>query len=568
MAERRKTAGFLIAGAVILLAAALLRILAFSPGLEYDEIWTMRNYSARDLWTILNDLATPNNHPLNSLFVKGMLWISGTAWSIRFPSFLAGLGTVAVTGYLAFLLFRSRLAALAAMIPVAANPALILYSVTARGDSVQTMLILAYAVSVVCCCRKRGGWGLWAIPVFGVLAELALPTSILWLFPISLAHCLAELARTKRRNWRTLIPLGTSYSILAVILLAWILYHYRDFKAGQSFGTAITGVMSFFRDFLFPVLSSLCGWTICGCGVFLLLVALWMVFVRRKCRIRMGMVLGGIFFPFLAAVVTLAGPARVYLPSIPLIALAAGSMIASAAAMIRKIGRRRISIRFCRCLVVIAALLLALLSFRMSRDEWTRIDWIDRFDAIREIPADRFLCITATGGYPALWNNGSDAVQDYLVRFRAVADGSRFVQMDQKGVINGMNPQGGEDTIPLSRVAGRFDEKAGMHLYSFRFTAWNGGEVPDCILLRLEGIPPRYYADLIQALAQSSFVKKLLILNAFFVNAAQQATPGRQICALVALQIRNDLPSHALFRRFYAANRGKFDFFTLSAESE
>ena len=78
MAERRKTAGFLIAGAVILLAAALLRILAFSPGLEYDEIWTMRNYSARDLWTILNDLATPNNHPLNSLFVKGMLWISGT----------------------------------------------------------------------------------------------------------------------------------------------------------------------------------------------------------------------------------------------------------------------------------------------------------------------------------------------------------------------------------------------------------------------------------------------------------------------------------------------------------
>ena len=361
MAERRKTAGFLIAGAVILLAAALLRILAFSPGLEYDEIWTMRNYSARDLWTILNDLATPNNHPLNSLFVKGMLWISGTAWSIRFPSFLAGLGTVALTGYLAFLLFRSRLAALAAMIPVAANPALILYSVTARGYSVQTMLILAYAVSVVCCCRKRGGWGLWAIPVFGVLAELALPTSILWLFPISLAHCLAELARTKRRNWRTLIPLGTSYSILAVILLAWILYHYRDFKAGQSFGTAITGVMSFFRDFLFPVLSSLCGWTICGCGVFLLLVALWMVFVRRKCRIRMGMVLGGIFFPFLAAVVTLAGPARVYLPSIPLIALAAGSMIASAAAMIRKIGRRRISIRFCRCLVVIAALLLALL---------------------------------------------------------------------------------------------------------------------------------------------------------------------------------------------------------------
>ncbi len=568
MAERRKTSCFLIAAAGILILAALLRVLAFSPGLEYDEIWTMRNYSARDLWTILNDLATPNNHPLNSLFVKWMLFFSETAWSIRFPSFLAGTAAVGLTGYLAFLLFRSRLAALAAMLPVAANPALILYSITARGYAVQTMLILVYAIAVVCCYRNRGGWGLRAIPVCGVLAELALPTSVLWLFPISLAHCVAELRRVTKRNWKSLIPLGVSYSILAVILLVWILLHYNDFRAGQSFGSAVAGIVPFFREFLFPSLAALCGWTKYGCGVFLLLTALWMIPVRKSRRVQMGMVLFGVFFPFFGAVITLAGPPRVYLPSLPLIALAAGGMLASAAGMIRKISRNGLSIRFCRYAVLIAAALLAAGSYGAGRRHWTRVDWIDRFKAIREIPADHFLCISATGGYPALWNNGTEAVQDYLIRFRAVAPGTRFVQVDQKGVVNGMNPQGGEDTIPLAGRKGAFSEQGGMLLYSYRLTPWDGTAVPECVLLRLEGIPPRYYTDLISALAQTPFAAKVLILNAFFVNAAQQATPDRRINALIALQIRKDLPGHALFRRFHAANRGKFDFFTLSGESE
>ena len=88
------------------------------------------------------------------------------------------------------------------------------------------------------------------------------------------------------------------------------------------------------------------------------------------------------------------------------------------------------------------------------------------------------------------------------------------------------------------------------------------------VLLRLDWIPAHYYTALISALAAEPFAEKVLILNAFFVNAAQQTTRERLIYAVAALRIRNDLPSQARFRKFYTANQRKFDFFTLSGDSE
>lgn len=571
MTERRRTSGFLIASAVILIAAAVLRICAFSPGLEYDEIWTMRNYSARGLWTILNDLATPNNHPLNSLFVKWMLLFSDSAWSIRFPSFLAGVATVGLTGWLAVLLFRSRLAALLSMMLVAANPALILYSITARGYAVQTALILLYAAVVVLYYRDRLRAALYLIPVCGLLAELALPTSVLWLFPISLVHCIAELARTKKK-WKPLIPLAVSYAVLGTALLAWILLHYNDFKAGQSFGSAIAGHWAFYRDFLFPTWSSVCGWRKYGSLEFLVLLFVFLPFFRVRTRFLFLGLLFVLLVPFAAAVVTLAGPSRVYLATVPLTALAIGGLIFRVLLWVKagRIGSRLPgwSRGWYSVPALALGLVLAVNSCVTGRTEWTRVDWIDRFDAMKRIPADRFLCVTATGAYPALWNNGEAIVRDYLARFHAMAPGTKFVQLDQRNAINGMNPQGSEDSIPVPDPAGKLTVLDGMNLYSYRLEPYRGEGAPALVLLRMDGIPVRYYSEIVSALAQTEFVEKTLILNAFFLNAAQQAAPERQVCAVIALRVRNDLPSHALFRKFYAANQRKFDFFILSADSE
>lgn len=559
MTERRKTSRFLIAGAAVLIAAAVLRMLAFSPGLEYDEIWTVRNYSARDLWTILNDLATPNNHPLNSLFVKWMLLFSDTAWSIRFPSFFAGLASVGLTGWLAVLLFRSRFAALTAMIFVAANPALILYSITARGYAVQTSLILLYAVIAALCYRYRRRWALYLLPVCGFLAELALPTSVLWLFPLSLVHCIAELLRG-RKEWRRLLPLAVCYTVLGVILLFWLLFHYQDFKAGQSFGTAIAGVLPFFRDFLFPVWGAVCGWQEYGVPLFLLIVLIALPFVGiAKRRLLLGLLVV-LLFPFVCAVFTLAGPARVYLASVPFTALISGFLLVL---MMRKVFRKRILL----WLAPVSAVLLSGHFYVTGTPQWSRVDWIDRFELMKQIPANRFLCVTATGAYPALWNNGEPIVRDYLARFHAVGERTELAQLDQQGVINGMNPQGSEDTVSTG-IKGKRVVADGMELYSYRLQAYRGQGAPLLVFLRLDGIPAHYYTALISALAAEPFVEKVLILNAFFVNAAQQTTRERLIYAIAALRIRNDLLSQARFRKFYTANQRKFDFFTLSGDSE
>ncbi|HBJ95225.1 MAG TPA: hypothetical protein DDZ11_01695, partial [Lentisphaeria bacterium] len=58
------------------------------------------------------------------------------------------------------------------------------------------------------------------------------------------------------------------------------------------------------------------------------------------------------------------------------------------------------------------------------RSEWIRADWIERFEFMKRIPVDRFLCITATEAYPALWNNGDPIVHDYLSRFSALGEGT------------------------------------------------------------------------------------------------------------------------------------------------
>lgn len=554
--ERRNIGWFPAVCAAVLAAAAVLRVLAFSPGLEYDEIWTVRNYSARDVWTILNDLATPNNHPLNSLFVKWMLLFPASAWSIRFPSFIAGLASVALSGWLGFLLFRSRLAAFTGMVLTAVNPALILYSVTARGYSMQTALILLYAVLTVLAYRRKCRPAPLLIPVTGMLAELCLSTSVLWLFPISLVHFSAELLRAKR-NWKPLLPLIAGYTVLAILLLGWIAFHYADFKAGQSFGFSVASINTFFR-FLFSASGSVCGWGVTGTAALFALTALLLAVSGTRMRFRIGGVLLIFLFPFAAALLTLAGPARVYLTAVPFAALLTGLPLQRLFCFMRRRGLFP--------LFLLLPLLIGGFCYANSRAEWSRADWIERFELMKRIPADRFLCISATSSYPALWNNGDPIVHDYLSRFSALGEGTRFVQIDSPGV-NGMNPHGSEDSIELAVPARQF-ELDGMKFNSYRVAPCRDGDVPDVVLVRVRNLPFPYYSELVRALANSGFAEKVLILNAFFVNAAQRMTVDSSVNAVAALKIRPDLPSHALFRRFYAANRGKFDFFVLRADSE
>ena len=130
-----------------LLAALAMRVIMFFGPMEYDEIWSL-GYVGGSVWTILTDLATPNNHPLNSLFMK--LWLNCPGISelpqlTRLHSLVFGMLSVALTGMLARGLFRSRAAALLSMVFFAFDAAAVYYSDQARGYSMQLFFLLCFA---------------------------------------------------------------------------------------------------------------------------------------------------------------------------------------------------------------------------------------------------------------------------------------------------------------------------------------------------------------------------------------------------------------------------------------
>ena len=133
-----------IFAAAILLAALGLRFSMFFAPLEYDEIWTLERFSTLSVWQILTDLATPNNHPLNTLFVKLWSHCFDIPQLIRLHSLVFGMISVALTGVLAHGLFRSRVAALFSMLFIAADAAAVCYSDLARGYSAQLCFLLLF----------------------------------------------------------------------------------------------------------------------------------------------------------------------------------------------------------------------------------------------------------------------------------------------------------------------------------------------------------------------------------------------------------------------------------------
>ena len=101
---------------LIIAIAALLRFPNIVSALEYDEIWTLENFSRLDVFRLLTELALPNNQPLNSLFVKLVVTLGGPVWAIRLHSFIAGILLLPLAGFIAYVLSeKNKLAALAAM---------------------------------------------------------------------------------------------------------------------------------------------------------------------------------------------------------------------------------------------------------------------------------------------------------------------------------------------------------------------------------------------------------------------------------------------------------------------
>ena len=95
-AAKRKIEKFILPLALIFPLALM------TANLTYDEFWSLIRFAPLGAGEILTDLSLPNNHPLNTLFLKLLSPVSPAPLLLRLPSLLCGAAVPLLCGELAY----------------------------------------------------------------------------------------------------------------------------------------------------------------------------------------------------------------------------------------------------------------------------------------------------------------------------------------------------------------------------------------------------------------------------------------------------------------------------------
>lgn len=394
--KNRKIAikNILLAGMILIfLGGFFLRYVGISErGLEYDEIWTMYYYASDSCHKIFTELATPNNHPLHSLFVKAAISVGGDApFFLRLDALLSGIFLIGVVWYISRFLFNSRLAAFYSALFCACSGGLVHYSQTSRGYMLQSFLIASAAASLLLYKRKKTLAASLICCCSSIAAVLTLSTSILFIIPLFALFIFSGL------DWRDItgfirknISILAAFSVTGMFCIFWYLFNWDQFQEGKRiFGNRPDSPLAWCNAVFLIVRD---------CGSFLVPLALLLLFHKKRRRFFYAF-LFILIFPFACSPVTTLGPARSYLPLIPFCCIAAAG---GAAVLQRKLkGRTAAGIAYCVALIVLAAV-----SGFFELKHWTPLDWAKAFPAlISQTPLDTFIAYPSAETLPVAVNN-------------------------------------------------------------------------------------------------------------------------------------------------------------------
>jgi hypothetical protein len=438
----KKTIAFCLLTLAILSIGITLRCHNLSTkSLEYDEIWTLMSYVTKSNVTIFNDLATPNNHPLNSLLIKYSVKILGaTPIAIRLFALLSGIGLLLVSGWLTWAIFKSRIAVLITITLCSFNGALIHYSQTGRGYMLQTLLLTLLTLTIVLYENHRKNLNkvqqsilLIILPLTAIAAIITLSPSIIFITAIALIHGSYLLYRefTQHNSSKLKIKLVrlcksrygliTAYVILYSFALTWYLSNYSKFKAGQQFGTEINSI-NILLDYLKQFLPKFDG--------YLLPFIPLLMFIKQSWRKWAAAYLFIILFILCSTLLLRGGPPRTYLPLIPLINLAvAGTMIMIIKAINRQPAKITASITI--------SLLTIFYSFNLlsTFSDWQPPDWKKIWQGVQQAfpESNYFISYPACAGLEISFNNNPQAVIDNC---RRMVQTGKFIQVAQPNAIS------------------------------------------------------------------------------------------------------------------------------------
>ncbi|HSG72055.1 MAG TPA: glycosyltransferase family 39 protein, partial [Planctomycetaceae bacterium] len=136
---------------VSILAGVGVRLWFINLPMAYDEAYSFINYASRPFYLGIADYNESNNHLLNTLLMHGMYRLFGQAdWALRLPVFCLGAALLPIVWGWACDRFSKSVANIAIAL-AAVSPALVSYSVNARGYLYLT------------CCAVLLDWALFRI---------------------------------------------------------------------------------------------------------------------------------------------------------------------------------------------------------------------------------------------------------------------------------------------------------------------------------------------------------------------------------------------------------------------
>ncbi len=292
--------------AAIILLALLLRGFFLNRFLEYDEIWTLQNYTKLGFSEIFQELATPNNHPLNTLIVKFLSGFSASNWFLRIGSLVFSIGSILLSGACARRIC-GKTAALYTIIALAVLPPFITAGATARGYSGQLFLLLLFCFCLLKC-RKGNIFFTLIGAISAVLTIVSLPSSIVFLTVPGIFFLFTMWKSQKLQRIHIY-----SFGAALFFTFLWFFKNWYNFEQNQIFAVKITD---------FPELAAYLN-ELFHNNLVLLLPLVVMIFLKRHQRFTL-LLTAMIFFPVLSTFVTGAAPARVYLPcAVPAVMLLA-----------------------------------------------------------------------------------------------------------------------------------------------------------------------------------------------------------------------------------------------------
>ena len=302
----------------VLLVMRVLNILHHTP--EYDEIWTAQHYVNQPVAAIFSDVSVPNNHVLNTLAVKCALHlIPNRLLAIRLTSLLAFCGLCFVLLRISTVLLEQNASRGALLAAVLLNGMLLHYAETSRGYSLQVFFVAGLFLSLL-----RTGSGkpddrlfnacMWLICATG--ACLSISTGALY---VTILTGLWGLLYVPFRSgvgkicheYRALIAAGLCWSVFALV---WYGGNFREFAEGRAaFGESFRSIPQYLRYCFDILLETGLLWSV----PFLIAGA---ILFRSSPEWRIFALTGGVAALMLGtALITKGGPARVYLPLLPVV---------------------------------------------------------------------------------------------------------------------------------------------------------------------------------------------------------------------------------------------------------